>query len=878
MGDAAGNEVATVALDAIPPPARPISRPPSGSWVRDASSHAAFDGQRFPPGTLLAGRYRVVARLGKGGMGEVYRADDLALGEPVALKFLPEAAVHNVNLLKRFYDEVRIARQVTHPNVCRVYDIGEIDGQPFLSMQYIDGEDLSALLRRIGRLPAPKATEFARKLCAGLAAAHAQGVLHRDLKPANIMIDGRGEVLIADFGLAGLSGDLKGAEVRNGTPAYMAPEQLAGREVSARSDLYALGLVLYEMYSGQPPFEAASTDEMIRLRESSSPRALSSLVEGLDPAVDRALRRCLDPDPRVRPSSALELAAMLPGGNALEAALAAGQTPSPELVAAAGDDAAALRPAVAGAALAGVGLGLAVLLFVLPALECSASFNFDSPPEALEVKARDLTKTVGYDARPADRATGYVYSDAQIKALDQRALGLAGWALMFARRPSLIRFRYRQSPLPLRTLGSHPGAVDWADPPPLVPGMVSMELDLDGRLTRFEAVPAAQGTAPAATQSLDWRPLFAAAGLDEARFQAAEPSWTPPMASDARAAWTGSLAPPASYAIRVEAASFHGKPVFFRVLWPWTKPETTANPSSPWILALALAMLAFGAYMVWSNLKAGRGDNRGAIRLGIFAACVSLLSWVCASHHVSSQSELDVLGQAVEDALFVAFLSWGIYLAVEPWVRRRWPQVLISWSRLLAGKIRDPMVGRDLLFSSLFGVLYCLLLAVFQYLSLRGGSNPAGQFTLDNLMGGRAVAGYFLRHVLWALGGGQTFLLLFFILRVVLRKEWLAAVAFVGILVASKMPGASDPLLTALVFVIVYGIIVVLLLRFGLLAVVLTAFVIDGTMSALFTRDVFAWYGLSSLVALAVVAGMALWGFRLALGRRKLIDDKVLGV
>src|SRR5207302_9046426 len=145
--------------------------------------------------------------------------------------------------------EIRIARQVSHPNVCRVYDLGDVEGQPYLSMEYVDGEDLGSLLRRIGRLPEVKALEIARKLCAGLAAAHDRGVLHRDLKPSNIMLHGRGNVLITDFGLAGLAAQMQGAEVRNGTPAYMAPEQLAGKEVSVQSDIYALGLVLYEVFT-----------------------------------------------------------------------------------------------------------------------------------------------------------------------------------------------------------------------------------------------------------------------------------------------------------------------------------------------------------------------------------------------------------------------------------------------------------------------------------------------------------------------------------------------------------------------------------------------------------------------------------------------------
>src|ERR1039458_7824000 len=220
---------------------------------------------RFPPGTILAERYRIVGLLGQGGMGEVYRANDLKLGQPVALKFLPQATAKNQQMLARFHAEVRIARQVSHPNVCRVYDIGEADGSTFLSMEYVDGENLHSLLRRIGRLPPDKAVEIARKLCAGLAAAHDKGVLHRDLKPANIMIDGRGQVLIADFGLAALAGQLDGTNVRDGTPAYMAPEQLAGKEASVRSDLYALGLVLHEMFTGKRAFEDGS--ERIRQRD-----------------------------------------------------------------------------------------------------------------------------------------------------------------------------------------------------------------------------------------------------------------------------------------------------------------------------------------------------------------------------------------------------------------------------------------------------------------------------------------------------------------------------------------------------------------------------------------------------------------------------------
>ena len=272
--------------------------------------HDSLDEGRFAAGTVIGERYRIISLLGRGGMGEVFRADDLALGQPVALKFLPKAMTDEFTL-ERFRNEVRMARRISHPNVCRVYDIGETDNQVFLSMEYVDGEDLSSLLHRIGRLPSDKALEIARKIGAGLAAAHDKGVLHRDLKPSNIMLDERGEVLIMDFGLAGLVHEI--ADVRSGTPAYMAPEQLAGNEVTARSDIYALGLVLYELFTGKPAFPGNTRDEIARVRRESTPHRPSKVVNDLDPWVEMVILRCLDEEPENRPSSALIVSAALPG-------------------------------------------------------------------------------------------------------------------------------------------------------------------------------------------------------------------------------------------------------------------------------------------------------------------------------------------------------------------------------------------------------------------------------------------------------------------------------------------------------------------------------------------------------------------------------------
>ena len=260
-----------------------LTGPPVRGSVRSASSSSgwlsstpAIDHGRFAPGAMVDDRYRIIGLLGRGGMGEVFRADDLRLGQPVALKFLPPSVERDPARLIQFHNEVRTARQVSHSNVCRVYDIGEANGQHFLTMEYVDGEDLSSLLRRIGRLPEDKALQIARQICAGLHAAHERGVLHRDLKPANIMLDREGRVRITDFSLAAAAGAIE--DVRAGTPAYMAPEQLAGREVTVRSDVYALGLVLYELFTGRRALDAKTVPELLDMQQSSAITPPASVI------------------------------------------------------------------------------------------------------------------------------------------------------------------------------------------------------------------------------------------------------------------------------------------------------------------------------------------------------------------------------------------------------------------------------------------------------------------------------------------------------------------------------------------------------------------------------------------------------------------------
>ena len=213
---------------------------------------------QFRPGDILDERYRIVSLLGKGGMGEVYRVDDLKLKQPVALKMLPKELAGDKPRMEALFNEVRRARMVSHPNVCRVHDIGDISGNAYLTMEFIDGEDLGSLLRRIGRLSPDKFVALARQLCEGVQAGHDQGVLHLDLKPANVMIDRKGNLRIADFGLSCLAAEAADRQQIAGTPAYMAPEQFSGGQATAQSDLYAIGLILTETFTGRRALPARS--------------------------------------------------------------------------------------------------------------------------------------------------------------------------------------------------------------------------------------------------------------------------------------------------------------------------------------------------------------------------------------------------------------------------------------------------------------------------------------------------------------------------------------------------------------------------------------------------------------------------------------------
>jgi serine/threonine protein kinase/tetratricopeptide (TPR) repeat protein len=263
----------------------------------------------LPRGTLFAGRFEILEKIGGGGMGTVYRVIDTKIQEEMALKLLRPGVVADPTASERFKNELKLARRIIHKNVCRMYDLNEEGGLPYITMEYVPGEDLRSLLRRAGRLSVEKILSLARQVCDGLGEAHRLDVVHRDLKPGNIMIDTAGNVHIMDFGIARLQtgSELTEAGTLIGTPDYMSPEQAEGLPADSRSDIYSFGSILYEMVTGRVPF-AGETPLSVALKQKTDAPVPPGDLNAQSPAIlNRLIMKCLEKQPERRPQNAAEV-------------------------------------------------------------------------------------------------------------------------------------------------------------------------------------------------------------------------------------------------------------------------------------------------------------------------------------------------------------------------------------------------------------------------------------------------------------------------------------------------------------------------------------------------------------------------------------------
>jgi serine/threonine-protein kinase len=836
-------------------PDTPPSRPSS------SSVHG-----RFEPGTRLGTRYRVVGLLGRGGMGEVYRADDLELSQSVALKFLPEKVARSAGDLARLRQEVRVARQIAHPNVCRTYDIAEADGQVFVVMEYVDGEDLASVLRRLGRPTPDKALEIARQLCLGLGAAHENGVLHRDLKPANIMIDGRGRVRITDFGLAGTVEDLAAEGGGAGTPGYMAPEQLRGGAATAQSDIFALGLVLYELFTGKRATDVTPRPDSSRPDSDSSPRTPSSLVAGVDPAVERVILRCLERDPARRPQSAYAVFGALPGGDPLAAAVAAGETPSPELVANASIEG-SVRPLYAGLVVLAAVLGL----IGISAIQTPLFKGLGRPPSVLSVRAEEIfVRVTGLPAAPKYSSDGIRYAPGKIHSEP---------AKQYWRRWSPSEFRMEELWDTKPTL---------LDPPQAYPGSGIVLLDMEGRLLALEILPPSRPDS-SASRGADWGALLGAAGRDPARAVGVPPPAAFAAYADTVAAWR--LSDATSPETTLVAAAIRGHVVrveTFAGRNALGQLAVVAKDSVPgiqdWFQVLLLLFIPMvgGIILARRNLRAKRGDIRGALVVGISIVILFLL-YRLFSMNLGEVGPFAILVGVTASAPLGHALIRGVtmllaYLAIEPYVRRLWPSVLVSWARLVAGRLRDPIIGRDVLVGAAVGAALPFIFMGAQSAERALGFpvDPAqlSSFMLDAVIG--APSGLAVVSLALALGifRATTFYTILLILRFVLRNNRLAAIATLLLFVSALTDYSSKSLWLDLpVALLAWGVALWAAVRFGYVALIVTVVVSLLAEGLPWTLDFSSWVAPQTMFAWGIMAVLLVYGFMTAVGGKSLFSD-----
>jgi hypothetical protein len=503
----------------------------------------------------------------------------------------------------------------------------------------------------------------------------------------------------------------------------------------------------------------------------------------------------------------------------------------------------------------------------------------------LTQKSREIIARLGYEGRPADSAFD-LDVDGDFQDYVEKNDKPPHWDAVIAARPSLLQYWYRQSPDPLvasdfRDQQLTPGIVTRTDPPTVRSGMINVELDPQGRLTYFQAIPPQKqddkANAGSPTAPFDWNLLFTAAGLDPSKFQPAQAIWTSLAESDARMAWTGTW-PGTTRPLRVEAAAFRGKPVFFSLIGDWTKPnrmtisekKTLGEQISKIIGLLSLGSLLAGSiFLARRNYRQGRGDRIGALRLASVIFALEMALFLCRTHFASVGDSFGLMVIAVSTGLFVSGVTWLLYLAVEPWVRRHWPQTIISWSRLLTGQVRDPLVGRDILFGVVLGVIWILIFQIRYIPMMHMGASP-GLSSTELLMGGRHAMGAWLQQWPQSIQGTLAFFFLLFGLKVLLRKEWIAAIVFVAIFALPRSLTSTYMSVELPAQILVYAIAVLIVLRFGLVPLACAIFTINLMANVPFSADLSAWYMTTSILALLSVVALAGWGFYHSLGGQPL--------
>jgi serine/threonine-protein kinase len=680
----------------------------------------------------------------------------------------------------------------------------------------------------------------------------------------------------------------------------MSPEQLAGRPATIRSDLFALGLVLYELFTGERAVRAESIDgiaEQLGSRDFPTP---GTRVKDLDPAIEAMIMRCLEPRPEDRPPSASAVAAALPGGDAVAGVIASGQTPDPSLLAASG---ASGRVTMVAAAIWLIICAACVLL--VAHLNKSASLlgvmGRTKSPEVLAERARETLRglglDIGDDARPGWSVWGVHTNIAMLDHIENSRPAIAPPRWWGALRspplestlaaapppseplpPPAMEFWYRWSP---RLISPELGKViiTATDPPP-GPGDVCVRMDLQGRLIGLDAEPGARPIDAPSEQPAPWPALLRAAGLRDAWLTPAANTTDAASRGDARAAWTMNLSQPpfAGATAHVEAAALRGRPILFHVVWPWgaaveapaIDPFNQRLAMFGFVVPLIIAPVVAGAVMARRNWRAGRGDRRGALRVAAGIVILETAAWLLMADHSAALEEYDRVAAAIGGALLEGMLVWMIYLALEPAVRRQRPAAILAWTRLTSGRVGDAMVARDVLRGAALGAAWCVLYKAWVIIAHNFTDAPAPTIVPDEALRGVPAA---LAMILSGLSGSVQYGLLMLMGLLLWSRtgkwKWPARAGFgvfvflLGFIILALLgqPQAANSMLYlqpwGLVTAIVYFFV---LARLGLL----TAVVMTTTMWTLCvlpaTLESGRWYAPIGWTGVAAVIAAAAWG------------------
>ena len=515
---------------------------------------------------------------------------------------------------------------------------------------------------------------------------------------------------------------------------------------------------------------------------------------------------------------------------------------------------------------------------------------FRHSPEVLAARAEEVRQHLGYHDVPEDRAHGFAVRPDYLTWLRARTTGTPDWTQLRSIRPQVIVFWYRSSPNPLinpslSRFGAAPFRLSAAstqpirpiESMPLAPGETFLELGPDGALSALLVMSPVDASRATGNVPVDWTRLFAEARLDPARFSSVEPPAIVPVFADARAAWAGPSPDGSGVPLRIEGAAVAGRPVYFRIIAPWTTPPRPTEVTVAIVMfgLIFFLLLGVGARLARRNVQAGRSDSRGAVRVAATVGLGLLAAQLLEAHHTLTGAEVYVLMGALSWALFIATSTWVWYVALEPYVRRHWPQSLIAWTRLLAGRWRDRRVGRDLLIGAVAGFATVILDRGSVWLAgWRSGDSVLWAVDWGALSSGSALGAAFLRSIVQSTAFPIDWLFFLLLVRLLVQRTWFVVLIGTAIPVALNSGFMTDPLLQLPLAILSSAVVVLLLTQYGLLAGAAAMFVDMMSASVIVSLDLSSFFSRTMVAGVLLLAAPAIFGFYATMSGRSLVGRR----